>query len=72
MDRLSPLISDSFLAQAEARIRKMGELEAALAETADPAEKERLQAEYAAVSQDLQELIDPSSADDGEEEADDE
>ena len=73
LDRISPLISDFFLAQAETRIRKMGELEAKLAETADPAETERLQAEYAAVSQDLQELIDPSSADGGdEEEAEDE
>ena len=68
LDRCCPLVGDEFLSQAETLIRKMGELETWLAGTEDPAEKERIQQEYAAVSQQLQELIEPQSSDDEDEE----
>lgn len=68
LDRYCPLVSDEFLSLAETLIRKMGELENQLARTDDSAEKERIQQEYAAVSQQLQELIEPPSSDDDEEE----
>ena len=68
LDRYCPLVSDDFLSQAETLIRKMGELESQLAETEDTAKKESIQQEYAAVSQQLQELIEPPSPDDDEEE----
>ncbi|MBE6372604.1 MAG: hypothetical protein E7055_11115 [Lentisphaerae bacterium] len=68
LDRYCPLVSDEFLSQAETQIRKMGELENQLARTDNPAEKEHIQQEYAAVSQHLQELIEPPSPDDDEEE----
>ena len=68
MDRYCPLISDDFLAKAETLIVKMGGLEKQLAETENPAKKEHIQQEYAAVSQQLQELIDPPSPGDNEEE----
>ncbi len=61
LDRYCPLISDEFLAQAEGLIRKIGELEKQIAETSDPAEKERFQKEYGEASRQLQELIDPPS-----------
>ena len=68
LDRYCPLVSDEFLSQAETLIRKMGELENQLARTDNSEEKEHIQQEYAAVSQQLQELIEPpSSEDDGEE-----
>ena len=67
-DRYCPLVSDEFLSQAETLIRKMGERENQLAKTDDPAEMEQIQQEYAAVSQQLQELIEPPSSEDGEEE----
>ena len=66
LDRYCPLISDDYLAQAETLIGKMGELEKQLTGMDDPAEKERIQQEYAAVSQQLQELIDPPLSDDDE------
>ena len=69
MDRYSPLIGDEFLRQAETLIRRIDTQESVLAETTDPAEKERVRTEYAAASRELQELIDPSSSDDGDEEA---
>ena len=68
LDRYCPLVSDDFLSQAETLIRKMGELEDQLAETEDTAKKEHIRQEYAAVSQQLQELIEPPSSDDDEEE----
>ena len=68
LDRYCPLVSDDFLSQAETLIRKMGELENQLAKTDDPAEKAHIQQEYAVVSQQLQELIEPPSPDDDEEE----
>ena len=63
-DKYCPLISDDFLAQAENLIRRMGQQEKQLAECGNPAEKERIQQEYAALSQQLQELIDPPATDD--------
>ena len=72
LDRYCPLVSNEFLTQAETLIRKMGELENQLAKTDDPAEKEPIQQEYAAVSQRLQELIEPPSSDDDGEEAEEE
>ena len=68
LDRYCPLVSDEFLSQAEALVGKMGELEKQLAETEDSVRKEHIQQEYAAVSQQLQELIEPPSSDDDEEE----
>ena len=68
LDRYCPLISDEFLARAEALIGQMGELEKQLAETEDSAKKEHIQQEHAAVSQQLQELIDPPSDEDDEDE----
>ena len=68
LDRYCPLVSNEFLSQAETLIRKMGELEKQIAETEASADKEHIRQEYAAVSQQLQELIEPpSSEDDGEE-----
>ena len=68
LDRCCPLVSDEFLSQAETLIRKMGELENQFARTDNSEEKEHIQQEYAAVSQQLQELIEPpSSEDDGKE-----
>ncbi len=72
LDRYCPLVSNEFLSQAETLIRKMGELEDQLARTDDSAEKERIQQEYAAVSQQLQELIEPPSPDDDEDKEEDE
>ena len=68
LDQIAPLISDEYLAQAEALIRKINELEKQLAETSDPAENTRLQQEYEAASRQLQELIDPPSEGDEEDE----
>ncbi len=68
LDRYCPLIDDDFLARAEALIGQMGELEKQLAETEDSAKKEHIQQEYDAVSQQLQELIEPRSSEDDEEE----
>ncbi|MBO4631268.1 MAG: hypothetical protein J5858_05030 [Lentisphaeria bacterium] len=68
LDRYCPLVSNDFLEQAETLIRKMGELENQLARTDNSEEKEHIQQEYAAVSQQLQELIEPPSSDDDEEE----
>lgn len=63
-DKYCPLISDDFLAQTENLIRRMGQLEKQLAECGNPVEKEHIQQEYAALSQQLQELIDPPATDD--------
>lgn len=68
MDRYCPLIGDEFLSQAETLIGTMGELEKQLAGTEDSAEMEHIRQEYGAVSQQLQELIDPPSSEDDEEE----
>ena len=68
LDRYCPLVSNEFLTQAETLIGKMGEQEKQLAKTDDPAEKEQIQQEYAVVSQQLQELIEPPSSEDDEEE----
>ncbi|MBQ9337800.1 MAG: hypothetical protein IJS14_10960 [Lentisphaeria bacterium] len=68
IDRLCPLIGDDFLRQAEELIRKIGALEKQLAASADPAEKARIEQEYAAASQQLQELIEPPSDNDDEDE----
>lgn len=68
MDKYAPLISEKFLEEAEALIRKMNGLESQLAETDSPA----LRQEYGEVSRQLQELIEPPSPDDDEEEDDDE
>ena len=68
LDRYCPLIGDDFLSQAETLIRKMSELENRLAGTEEAAAKEHIRQEYAAVSQQLQELIDPPSPGDDEEE----
>ena len=68
MDRYCPLIGDEFLSQAETLIGTMDELEKQLAGTEDSAEKEHIRQEYGAVSQQLQELIDPPSSEDDEEE----
>jgi|GEM_PF-2869626 len=68
LDRYCPLVSDEFLSQAETQIRKMGKLENLLARTDDSAEKEHIRQEYAVVSRQLQELIEPPSPDDDEEE----
>ena len=67
MDQYCPLISDEFLAQAEELIRKIGSLEKQLAEASEPTEKERLQEQYEKASRQLQELIDPPSDEDEEE-----
>ena len=66
MDRYCPLIGDDFLTQAETLIGKMGELEKQLARTEGSAKKEHIRQEYAAVSQQLRDLIDPPSSDDDE------
>ena len=68
LDRYCPLVSNEFLSQAETLIRKMGELEDQLARTDDSAEKEHIRQEYAVVSRQLQELIEPPSSEDDEEE----
>ncbi|MBP5183251.1 MAG: hypothetical protein J6331_09530 [Lentisphaeria bacterium] len=68
MDRYCPLISDDFLARAEALILKMDEQERSLARITDPAEKERVGQEYALLSRQLQELIEPPSPDEEDEE----
>ncbi len=68
LDRYCPLVSNEFLSQAETLIRKMGELEKQIAETEASADKEHIRQEYAAVSQQLQELIEPPSSEDDEEE----
>ena len=68
LDRYCPLVSDEFLSQAETLIGKMGELENLLVGMENAAEKEHIRQEYAAVSQQLQELIDPPSPGDNEEE----
>ena len=67
IDQYCPLISDEFLAQAEELIRKIGSLERQLAEAAGPSEKERFRQEYEEASRQLQELIDPPSDEDEEE-----
>ena len=67
MDKYAPLISEKFLEEAEALIRKMNGLESQLAETDSPA----LRQEYGEVSRQLQELIEPPSPDDDEEEEED-
>lgn len=71
-DKYCPLISDEFLSQAENLIRRMGQQEKQLAECGNPEEKERIQQEYATLSQQLQELIDPPATDDNEEEEEEE
>ena len=68
LDRYCPLISDEFLAQAEELIRKIGSLEKQLAEASGPMEKERFQEQYEKASRQLQELIDPPSEGDEEDE----
>lgn len=68
LDRYCPLISDDFLAQAEELIRKIGTLENQLAGATGPAEKERVRREYGEASRQLQELIDPPSDEDDEDE----
>ena len=68
LDRYCPLVSDEFLSQAETLIRKMGELENQLGVTEDTAKMEHIRQEYAEISQQLQELIDPPPSDDDEEE----
>lgn len=68
MDRYCPLIGNDFLAKAEVLIGQMGKLEKQLAATEDSADKKHIQQEYATVSQQLQELIDPRSSEDDEEE----
>jgi len=68
LDRYCPLVGDDFLTQAETLIRKLGELDKQLSATEDAAKKEHIQQEYAVVSQQLQELIDPPSPDDDGEE----
>ena len=72
LDRYCPLVGDEFLSQAETLIGKMDELENRLAETADAAEKERIQQEYAALSQQLRELIEPPPSDDEEDDEEEE
>ena len=67
LDKYAPLISEKFLEEAEALIRKMNGLESQLAETDSPA----LRQEYGEVSRQLQELIEPPSPDDDEEEEED-
>ena len=67
MDQYCPLISDEFLAQAEELIRKIGSLEKQLAEASGPTEKERFQEQYGKAARQLQELIDPPSDEDEEE-----
>ncbi|MBO4491528.1 MAG: hypothetical protein J5944_09240 [Lentisphaeria bacterium] len=66
LEKYCPLISDKFLAGAEDLLRKMGGLEKELSETSDPAEKSCIQQEYAALSQQLGELIEPPPEDEGE------
>ena len=72
MDRVVPLIRDEFLTEAEALIRKINGLEKQLDEVSDPAEKELVRQKYEAVSRQLQELIDPPSAADEDEEKEEE
>ena len=67
LDKYAPLISEKFIEEAEALIRKMNGLEKQLAETDSPA----LRQEYGKVSRQLQELIEPPSPDDDEKEEED-
>jgi len=64
MDKYCPLISDEFLTQTEALIRGMGKLETRRNAAEGQAEQEQLQKEYEAVSQQLQDLINPPTSDD--------
>ena len=66
-DKYCPLINDEFLSQAENLIRRMGQQEKQIAEVSDQAEKERIRQDCAALSQQLQELIDPPTEDEDEE-----
>ena len=72
LDRYCPLVSNDFLEQAETLIRKMSKLEKQLSETEDAVKKAHIQQEYGAVSQQLQELIDPLPTDDEEDGEDEE
>lgn len=72
LDRVAPLIRDEFLTQAEELIREINGLEKQLDEVSDPAEKEQIRQNYEAVSQQLQELIDPPSPEEDGEEAEEE
>ena len=69
---MAPLIRDEFLTQAEELIREINGLEKQLDEVSDPAEKEQIRQNYEAVSQQLQELIDPPSPEEDGEEAEEE
>ena len=71
-DKYCPLIRDDFLSQAEDLIRRMGQQEKQLAACENLTEKERIQQEYAALSQQLQELINPPATEEDEEEDEEE